>query len=125
MWKGAPPESFEKAQELRRKMTNAEALLWEKLKGNQLDGIKFRRQHPIQLYIADFYCHKYKLIIEIDGDYHLSEEQTIKDDERTKVLNENGIKVIRFLNEEIENNIDQTLDKIRKIIKDQIQLPQP
>ena len=64
MWKGAPSDSFTKAQFLRRNETKAEKLLWEKLRNNQLEGLKFRRQHPVNIYIADFYCHKLKLIIE-------------------------------------------------------------
>lgn len=103
MWKGAPESSFLKAKDLRRNETEAEIILWNKLKGNQIDGLKFRRQHPIQLFIADFYCHQIKLIIEIDGDYHLAQEQILKDEERTKILNENGVEVIRFKNDEVIN----------------------
>lgn len=116
MWKGAPPESFAKAKILREKETNAEKLLWEKLKGNQLEGIKFRRQHPINLYIADFYCHKCRLIIEIDGEYHFSDDQRIKDEERTKMLEFNDLHVIRFTNEEVENNIEYVLQQIKNKI---------
>lgn len=118
MWKGAPPESFAKAKILQENQTKAECILWEKLKNNQLEGIKFRRQHPISLYIADFYCHKYQLIIEIDGGYHLSAEQKIKDEERTKMLEFNDLQVIRFTNEEIETNIEEVLKQIRNKINE-------
>lgn len=123
MWKGAPKSSFLKAKELRRNETEAEKLLWDKLKGNQINGLKFRRQHPIQLFIADFYCHQIKLIIEIDGEYHLTKEQIIKDRERTEILNEMGIEVIRFKNDEVTNRIDLILSQIKiKIEKLKIQI---
>ncbi len=112
MWKGAPESSFLKAIELRNNETEAEKILWEKLKGNKIKNLKFRRQHPVSLYIADFYCHKLKLIIEIDGEYHLSKEQIIKDSERTAILNSNGLEVIRFRNDEVLNDVDLVLSKI-------------
>ncbi|MCW3108841.1 MAG: hypothetical protein JWQ09_3347, partial [Segetibacter sp.] len=65
----AHPLVFERAKELRKNMTEAEKLLWEYLKGG-INGFKFRRQHPIGIYIADFYCHSFKLIIELDGKIH-------------------------------------------------------
>jgi len=114
MWKGAPAELFSKAKELRDRMTNAEQILWEAVKGNKLNGHKFRRQHPIGLYIVDFYNHKNKLVIELDGGYHENEEQKIKDLEREKNLNFNGLKVIRFKNELVINNLSFVLEKIRE-----------
>ena len=117
MWKGAPSDSFSKAQFLRRNETKAEKLLWEKLRNNQLGGLKFRRQHPINIYIADFYCHKFKLIIELDGDYHNQEEQKQKDEVRTEVLRLNGLKIIRFKNEEVEQDINQVLTTIKNKIE--------
>lgn len=84
------------------------------MKNNQLAGFKFRRQHPISLYIADFYCHKLKLIIEIDGGYHFTKEQIPKDEERTEILEFNGIRVIRFSNDEVLLNIDTVLKEIEK-----------
>ena len=113
MWKGAPSDSFSKAQFLRRNETKAEKLLWEKLRNNQLGGLKFRRQHPVNIYIADFYCHKFKLIIELDGDYHNQEEQKQKDEVRTEVLRLNDLKIIRFKNEEVEQDINQVLTTIK------------
>ena len=86
MYKGAPPDSFAKAKFLRDNMTDAEKSLWEKLKDNKLKGFKFRRQHPIHIYIVDFYCHKLKLIIEIDGGYHDSKDQKLLDAERSELL---------------------------------------
>ena len=117
MWKGAPSDSFSKAQFLRRNETIAEKLLWEKLRNNQLGGLKFRRQHPVNIYIADFYCHKFKLIIELDGDYHNQEEQKQKDEVRTEVLRLNDLKIIRFKNEEVEQDINQVLTAIKNKIE--------
>ena len=114
MWKGAPAELFLKAKELRDRMTTAEQILWEAVKGNKLNGQKFRRQHPIGLYIVDFYNHKNKLVIELDGGYHENEEQKIKDVEREKNLNFNGLKVIRFKNELVINNLSFVLEKINE-----------
>ena len=117
MWKGAPSDLFSKAQFLRRNETIAEKLLWEKLRNNQLEGLKFRRQHPVNIYIADFYCHKFKLIIELDGDYHDQEEQKQKDEVRTEVLRLNDLKIIRFKNEEVEQDINQVLITIKNKIE--------
>jgi very-short-patch-repair endonuclease len=64
---GADAFTFRKAEELRINMTKAEKLLWEEIRNNKLDGLKFRRQHPIGRFIVDFYCHKLKIIIELDG----------------------------------------------------------
>ena len=113
MWKGAPKSSFGKALDLRNRETEAEKLLWEELRGNKVNGLKFRRQHPVSLFIADFYCHKLKLVIEIDGEYHFTKEQILKDKERTEILNSNGLEVIRFKNEEVIKNINSVLDCIK------------
>ena len=116
MWKGASKETFRKARILRENMTEPEKQLWERLSKNQLEGLKFRRQHPILFYIADFYCHALHLIIEIDGGYHDAVKQKIKDDKRTERLRSNGITLIRFRNEEVLNNIDGVIEEIIRII---------
>lgn len=113
MSKGAPNEIFAFAYELRKLATEAEVVLWEKLKNHKFDELKFRRQHPIGVYIADFYCQCFKLVIEVDGDYHRTPEQTEKDRERTAYLNANGVQVIRFTNNEVLHKIDQVLATIR------------
>lgn len=112
MWKGAPVSSFLKAKILRKEETASEKLLWEKLRGNQIKGYKFRRQHPVNLFIADFYCHQLKLIIEVDGEYHLSKDQILSDEDRTNILNANGLDVMRFKNEEVLNDIVSVMSKI-------------
>jgi very-short-patch-repair endonuclease len=116
MWKGAPPQIFYNAKKLRENPTEAEELLWLALKNNQVNDFKFRRQHPISIYIADFYCHKLKLVIEIDGEYHLSEEQQVLDKERTTTIEFNGVKVIRFTNEEVLLKLPEVINKIKDFI---------
>jgi cyclase len=115
MFYGASPEIFKKAKALRDNTTEAEKALWKKLRLKQL-GVKFRRQHPINIYIADFYCHEKKLVIEVDGDYHLISDQKEYDELRTEDLKEYGIEVIRFNNEEVLNEIDKVVKKIKEVI---------
>lgn len=122
MWKGAPQSSFLKATFLRKNETESEKILWEKLRNNQLKGCKFRRQHPIGLYIADFYCHKLKLIIEVDGEYHNLPEQIEKDKERTQILESNGLQLIRFTNNEIQKKLEKTVYEILMKIDDILHL---
>ena len=119
MWKGAPATGFLKAIELRDHMTLPEKILWEELGEKKCLGYKFRRQHPIGIYIVDFYAHKLKLVIEVDGKYHENPEQIKLDKERTSFLEFNGLKVLRFSNEEVLENIKSVIQKIRK------EVPQP
>ena len=101
-----------KRKELRNNSTQAEIYLWQHLKQKKLNGRKFRRQHSIGNYIVDFYCPQERLVIELDGEYHF-EEDTIKyDEQRTKFLNELSIKVIRFENQDVLNNIEHVLRQI-------------
>jgi len=116
MWKGASPEIFSNAKDLRNKITEAEGLLWEQLKSNKFHNLKFRRQHPILNYVVDFYCHKLKLVIEIDGGYHANKEQIEKDNQRTENLIFNELKVIRFTNSQVKDNIEDVLIGIEELI---------
>jgi cyclase len=115
MFFGASNLIFEKAKILRKNMTGAEKILWFYLKQNVL-GFKFRRQHPLGIYIADFYCHKAKLVIEIDGSVHDPEEIKDYDKERQRSLEEDGLKVIRFKNDEIHNNIQAVVNTIENCL---------
>ena len=112
MFYGANKQTFLKAVALRNDMTIAEVLLWEVLKDRKLFTAKWRRQHPIDIFVADFYCHEYKLVIEVDGDIHLLEENMDYDDGRNYELEKFGIKVIRFTNDEIFNNIEDVKSRI-------------
>ena len=91
-------------------MTNAEKLLWSKLRRRQLNGLFFRRQHPYGFYILDFFCHEVNLAVEVDGEIHL--DKIFYDNERTKYLKSTGISVIRFTNNEVETRMDYVLDTI-------------
>jgi cyclase len=85
MFLGAYPDLFWFAKRLRNHETKAEKILWSRLSNKQL-GVKFRRQHPIHSYVADFYCHSHKLIIEVDGPIHDSVEHKLYDEKRTDML---------------------------------------
>lgn len=112
MWKGAPESSFVKAKAIRKDETQVEKILWAKLRNNQLKGYKFRRQHPIGLYIVDFYCYQLNLVIEIDGDYHNIQEQIEKDKERTQNLENDGLQLIRFTNKDVMENLEKIISEI-------------
>lgn len=93
-------------------MTPSERILWKYIRGKQLDGWRFRRQHGFGPYVLDFYCPTLKLCIEVDGNIHLIDEIKQKDDDRTIFLEKNGIRVIRFTNEEIEKDVNSVLERL-------------
>lgn len=99
-----------RAKELRQEMTPAEKVLWQFLRNRQLGGLKFRRQHPLGPFIADFYCAERRLVIELDGDIHNFQKE--EDEQRTRQFEEFGYRVIRFQNEQIETNIASVLREI-------------
>jgi adenine-specific DNA-methyltransferase len=103
-------DTLNQARQLRSDQTYAEMTLWSVLRNRQLSNIKFRRQHPIGKYIADFYCAKAKLIVEVDGDTHA--ERKAYDQKRTQWLEEQGYSVIRFTNENIHKNLDEVAVEI-------------
>lgn len=105
-----PLEKFRK--KLRKNLTPAEAVLWNTLKGKQLEGRKFRRQHSIGNYIVDFYCPSEKLIIELDGAGHFTYEGSQKDEIRDNYLSSLGLNVIRFENRDLKNNLEAVLKAI-------------
>ena len=113
MFFGAKRTIFQNAYDLRKGMTEAEKKLWSCLNKNKL-GIRFKAQHPIDIFIVDFYCHKFKLVIEVDGEIHLSQKEY--DDGRTAELERWDLRVIRFKNEEVMNDIESVLEKINRYI---------
>ena len=119
MFNAASHFIFANAKNLRKNMTAAETVLWMHLKKG-INDCKFRRQHPIAFYIADFYCHKAKLIIEIDGSIHSLEEVKKKDKEKEEYLTGNGYSVIRFTNKEVMMQIEVVLEKIRNTVNKNI-----
>ncbi|WP_245868077.1 endonuclease domain-containing protein [Labilibaculum filiforme] len=115
MFYNAKPHIFEKAKYLRENMTLAELKLWDLLKEKQVQNLRFRAQHPIDIFIADFYCYPLKLVIEVDGGIHQSSEQKEYDIGREAEINHWGIKIIRFTNNEIEEDLNKVIDEINKI----------
>ena len=108
---GALPAIFSYAKKLRQNPTKAEALLWNELRRHAI-GYKFRRQHPTWLYVVDFYCHYLRLVIEIDGGIHEDEETKSNDLQKEKDLNDLGLTVIRFSNEEVIFDMDNVISRI-------------
>lgn len=100
------------SQELRKNMTDAEKLLWSKLRKRQLKDIQFYRQRIIGDYIVDFYCPKANLIIEIDGGQHYSKEGTEKDKVRDDYMSKQGYRVLRFSDREAFENLDGVIQRI-------------
>jgi very-short-patch-repair endonuclease len=110
---GASATTLKIAADLRKSMTKAEKVLWEKLRDKKCCNFKFRRQHPIGDFVVDFFCYDSMLVIELDGEAHNEKYQEERDQERTKILNEFGITVLRFRNEEVFKNIKAVLEKIK------------
>jgi very-short-patch-repair endonuclease len=120
---GSRGKVFSNARDLRLNTTEAENILWNAIRNKRLNGTKFRRQHPIGRYIADFYCHEARLIIEVDGEIHNTIDSQEYDKNRSQVLEELDIKVIRFTNFEILNNLDEILIQILLQIQRLVNLP--
>ena len=120
MFYGALPIHFELAKKLRDNQTEAELYLWEELNRLKSLNVRFKRQHPILYFIADFYCHKARLIIEVDGGYHDFPEQYSYDKNRDAELEDLGLKVIRFKNKEVLFEIEKTLKAIEQEIRNKI-----
>jgi len=112
IYHGANGQLFKNARELRISSTEAEKLLWENLRNRRLNGLKFRRQHPISQFVADFYCNDRQLVVELDGDIHNEKEVNEYDKGRTFELEKLGLMVIRFRNEEVLSNVSEVLRKI-------------
>ncbi|MCU0882809.1 MAG: endonuclease domain-containing protein [Hyphomonadaceae bacterium] len=102
---------------MRSALTKAETRLWARLKGAACGGFKFRRQHPIGRYFADFACTEARLIVEVDGDVHSSDNARLYDAERTAFLENNGWSVIRFTNEAVLNETSRVIEKIGKALR--------
>lgn len=101
-----------KRQQLRRNMTKAEFILWQKLKGKQLEGVKFRTQYSVGQFIVDFYCTELKLAIEIDGESHFLLGAQEYDQERQAFIESVGIRFLRFTNDEVYGNLEGVLERI-------------
>ena len=118
MFFGAKAELFTLALQMRKNPTEAERAMWKIIRKFRQSGFPFRRQHPINFYIADFYCHKLRLVIEVDGEIHKENEIKSHDEGRTGELERFGIKVLRFTNSQILLNSDLVVEKINATIKE-------
>ena len=115
-------------KELRNNQTSAEKVLWSKVSKNQIGGLRFLRQYSVGPYILDFYCPKIRLGIELDGSFHSGKEAIIYDRDREKYLEDLDIQIIRFWNDDVLNNLAETLNELQNKIKkliDRKQSPSP
>lgn len=117
MFYGASASIFETARLLRIKMTKPEKVLWKVLSEKKVKGFRFKSQHPIAGFIVDFYCHKAKLVIEVDGSIHNAFEQANYDEVRTYELEKLGLHVIRFSNGQVQNNIEHVIIELEKALE--------
>ena len=117
-------EKLQRARELREEMTPAEKILWEELRGNKL-GLHFRRQQVIAGFIVDFYCHKARLVIELDGSVHQGDEQKENDIRRDEALAEMGLQTLRFRNGDVIRNLPHILDRIQESLLQEVSRGKP
>ncbi len=110
LWRQITPELQQAAWQLREAMTPAEQVLWEALRDKRLNGLKFRRQHPVKQFILDFYCPIHKLVVELDGGIHDTRGE--QDAARTAHLEVHGLQVIRFRNEEVLTALSSVRERI-------------
>lgn len=107
------PENLKRRRTLRAEMTRAENKLWLRLRGKQFEGVKFRRQHGIGSYIVDFYCPEKLIVVEVDGDVHAEDAvQGVRDLKRDTYLSGLGLRVIRYMNDEVLNNLEGVLEDL-------------
>ena len=118
MFLGAKAELFTLALQMRKNPTEAEKAMWKILRKFRHIGFPFRRQHPVEFYVADFYCHKLRLVIEVDGEIHREQDIQSHDEGRTGELERFGIKVLRFTNSQILNDSDLVVETINASIKE-------
>jgi len=118
----SPEINFSRAKVMRRSMTEAETIMWTHLRNRKLSGCKFRRQHPIGHYIADFYCHERRCMIEVDGPIHAKANNAEKDANRTAELDRMGITIFRVTNIEVLENPEKVLTEIQAFLNS---LPSP
>jgi very-short-patch-repair endonuclease len=106
-----------RARELRSIQTPAETVLWQILRRRQVLGFKFRRQHQFGDYIADFYCHEARLVVECDGSVHNGNEQWQHDQERDVYMISQGLRVLRFSNDDVLNDLNTVVEKIQLFLR--------
>jgi very-short-patch-repair endonuclease len=108
----------ERARNLRKRMSDGERKLWQALRARQMDGLRFRRQHPLGVYIIDFVCPEKRLIVEVDGGHHTAEAQMAHDQRRDRWLAAERYRVMRVPNIEVFSNIAGVLDTIWAVLQE-------
>ena len=108
------PDMRARARRLRRDATDAERALWRRLRGKQLEGLKFRRQHAVGRFVLDFYCHECRLAVELDGGQHGEAAHRRRDDTRTAFLERKGVAVLRYSNLEVLQETEAVLEDLRR-----------
>ena len=121
MFYESSPIIFANAKRLRNEPTASEIIFWGLLKQHFAD-FRFKRQHPVSQYIADFYCHKLRLVVEIDGGIHLSKDAIKTDKLRDEFMNSLNLKIIRFTNDEVCKNGEEVIKKLKELIE-KIKIP--
>ncbi len=106
------PKKIKRAKKLRQNMTLAEKILWEHLRAKRFNGLKFRRQQIIEGFIVDFYCHSLGLVIELDGEIHNKQKEY--DIERDKILSSKQLTILRFTNQQVQEDVESVLNTIAK-----------
>ena len=112
----AGPLIFQRAKQLRNHLTGSEMKLWGYLRSNPF-GYKFRRQHPLGIFIVDFYCHALQLVIEVDGNVHDQQDVKQADIERQNLIEAEGIQVMRFSNNDIANHFEEVIVSLNAILQ--------
>ena len=120
--RGTSRELEDAARTMRRQPTRAEEVLWGALQKKQVAGLKFRRQHPVDRFVLDFYCPSHKLVIEVDGGVH--DQQAERDAERTKVLERYGYHVLRFRNEQVLYELPMVVQEIAAVAASRSSAPE-
>ena len=115
------PQMLQASRRLRAEATAAEEILWQALRGDRLDGFRFRRQHAIGRFVLDFYCPARKIAIEIDGGVHDEPDQAARDEARTQALEAQGIAVFRLRNEQVVNDVQGAVEQVRKAVSERPQ----
>ncbi len=111
------PASIKNARSLRKNATVAERILWDSLRGRRLNGWKFRRQHPIGQFVIDFFCREKCVAVELDGEVHTQIEVADHDVERDKFLRLQGVKILRFTNNQVLEDLPRVLEEIKKVME--------
>ena len=120
----APTVTRRSARELRRRMTLPEVLLWKALRGRALDGLHFRRQHPLGPYVLDFYCDAAKLCVEVDGYSHGTGDRPERDERRDAWLEERGVRTLRISASLVLEEVDDAVATIRQVLETSVPLSQ-